>query len=125
MPRSIFLGRPWPEPGEPLFTEEDTAWAVALAEEERDTCPACGYPKSVCRDPAYQFPAFEPHEEICGPTQRLAMYRETEPWTAKFESTKAATQLSARFREGYEAPIDAGLGLADERDNPGGSPDQA
>lgn len=121
MPRSIFLGRPWPQPGEPLFTDEDTAWAVALGEEERDTCPVCGYPKAVCRDPQYQFPAFAPHEEICGPTQRLAMYRETDAWTGKLESTRAATQLSARFRAGYEAPIDVGLDLAVEGDDqPGG-----
>lgn len=50
MPRSVFLGRVV-APGEPLFTEEDRAWALALAEVEADTCPDCGQPWSEATDP--------------------------------------------------------------------------
>lgn len=112
MPVSILQGRPTPAPGEPLFTEEDTAWAIALAEEERDACPACGFPRSVCRDASYQF-AFEPHEEMCHATARLAQYRESDSWKGKLDTTRAATQVTPIFREGHEAPIDVGLDLRD------------
>ena len=112
MPHSIFTGRPTPAPGEPLFTEEDTAAAIALGEEERDTCPSCGMLKVWCRDPANQF-AFEPHEQMCFPTWRLAQFRESAGWTGKHEATKQATQVSARFREGHEPDLEAGLGLGD------------
>ncbi|CAM5681209.1 MULTISPECIES: hypothetical protein [Streptomyces] len=40
------MGRPMPQPGEPLWTEEDRAWALALAQVEADTCPDCGQPWS-------------------------------------------------------------------------------
>lgn len=109
----MFLGRPWPAPGESLFTREDTDWAIALAEEERDTCPACGFPKVWCRDPDGQFPAFEPAEEVCGATHRLVMHQESEAWKAKHDDTRRATQLSVRFRPGHEPRIDAGLDLDD------------
>ena len=33
-------------PGEPLWLDEDRAWALALAEVERDSCPDCGQPWS-------------------------------------------------------------------------------
>lgn len=55
MPRSIFLGRPWPEPGEPLWTDEDRAWAIALIFEESEVCPGCGQPISECIDPRNEF----------------------------------------------------------------------
>lgn len=38
------MGRPWPQPGEPLFTEEDTELALALQEVEDETCRGCGNP---------------------------------------------------------------------------------
>jgi hypothetical protein len=104
------MGRPWPQPGEPLFTEEDTFYAVALAEEERDTCSQCGMPKVWCRDPANQF-AFDADESTCWPTYRLAQYRSGEKWKSKLDDTREATQLSAHFREGHEPDIDAGLDL--------------
>ncbi len=112
MPRSILLGRPWPRPGEPLFLEEDTAYAVALAAEERDTCPSCGMPRVWCRDPANQF-AFEPVEQTCFATYRLAQHRGGQGWQKKHDDTKAATQVAARFRDGYEPDVEAGLELAD------------
>ena len=109
----MFTGRPTPAPGEPLFTEEDTGLAVALAEEERDTCPACGYLKSWCRDPANQFGTFEPHEEYCWASYRLADYSKANGDKLS-DSQRAAIQVSARFREGREPDVDAGLGLAED-----------
>lgn len=108
MPHSIFTGRPWPQPGEPLFTEDDTAKAVALAEEERDTCPACGMPKVWCRDPANQFGAFEPVTDFCWVAYRLADHRAAVVEKMS-DSQRAAAQVSVRFREGREPDLSAGL----------------
>lgn len=121
MPRSILLGRPMPQPGEPLFTDEDTAYAMALAEEEAATCPSCGLLKAVCRDPEFQF-AFEVHEEQCHATKALADHQLKSEWTKKHEATRAATQLSARFREGKQPALEVGLELEAlaEDENDGG-----
>jgi len=111
-----------PQPGEPLFTDEDTAYAIALAEEEAATCSSCGLLKVVCRDPEYQF-AFEVHEEQCHATYALADRQRT--WQDRPEVQKVATQLSARFREGKQPPIDVGLELADQADEPDAGSDEA
>lgn len=42
LPRSIVLGAPWPAPGEPLFTTEDTDLALAWQRDLDLTCPGCG-----------------------------------------------------------------------------------
>ena len=55
MPRSIFLGRPWPQPGEPLWLPDDRDWAYALAEVEADACPDCGKPWSEASDPDLEY----------------------------------------------------------------------
>lgn len=34
------------------WTDEDRAWLIALLAEERQTCPGCGQPMDVCRDPS-------------------------------------------------------------------------
>ena len=36
------MGRGWPAPGEPLFTDEDQAAALVWLEAEWDRCPGCG-----------------------------------------------------------------------------------
>ncbi|WP_263165394.1 hypothetical protein [Streptomyces sp. SCSIO ZS0520] len=51
MPRSVFLGRVVAA-GEPLWLDEDRAWAFALAEVEADACPECGQPWGEATDPA-------------------------------------------------------------------------
>lgn len=51
MPRSVFLGRVV-EAGEPLWLEEDRAWALALAQVEADQCPDCHQPWSESSSPA-------------------------------------------------------------------------
>ncbi|MBM9621032.1 hypothetical protein [Streptomyces zhihengii] len=38
-------------PGEPLWTDEDRSWALALADVERDVCPDCGHPWSEASAP--------------------------------------------------------------------------
>lgn len=46
----MFLGRVVKR-GEPLWTDEDRAWALALTLEESDVCPGCGQPLAECTDP--------------------------------------------------------------------------
>ena len=123
MPYSVFTGRPTPAPGEPLFTPEDTAAAIALAEEERDTCPSCGLPKAWCRDSTNQFSVFETHEEQCHATYAMAVHRAKV--TDRSDETKAATQLSVLFAAGRVPDFDAGLGLADSADRQNAPNDQA
>lgn len=52
MPPSIFEGRAWPAPGEPLWLEEDRRWALALVVEEGDECPGCHGQLEETTDPA-------------------------------------------------------------------------
>ncbi|MET9479882.1 hypothetical protein [Streptomyces sp. NPDC006638] len=42
-------------PGEPMWLDEDRAWALALAEVEADRCPDCGNPWSEVSDRAHEF----------------------------------------------------------------------
>lgn len=51
IPRSIFLGRPLPAPGEPLWLEEDTEWALAWQEDKASRCGGCGHPLDETTDP--------------------------------------------------------------------------
>ncbi|MFE1358860.1 hypothetical protein [Streptomyces harbinensis] len=44
-----------PGPGEPLWLEEDRAWAYALAEVEADVCPDCGRPWPEASNPDLEF----------------------------------------------------------------------
>ena len=53
-PRSIFLGRV-PAAGEPLWLDEDRAWAMALHDLELDTCPGCGQPHSESTLPENEY----------------------------------------------------------------------
>lgn len=55
MPRSIFLGRPWPQPGEPLWTDDDRGWALALQVVEAQRCPDCGQDWAEASDPENEF----------------------------------------------------------------------
>ena len=107
----MFTGRPTPPPGEPLFLDADTDAAVALAEEEADTCPSCGLPKVWCRDPDYQF-AFEAEEEQCHATYALAAHRAAVD-EKRDDATRTAVQMAARFRKTVEPDLLAGLGLGD------------
>ena len=98
-------------PGEPVFLPEDTAKAVALAEEERDTCGSCGYPKAWCRGKGSQVTDYEVAQETCQATYRLAMFRESDEWKNRHPASQAGTQMYPRFREGHEPPVTAGLDI--------------
>jgi hypothetical protein len=111
VPHSVFTGRPMPQPGEPLFLREDTDLAVALAEEEADTCPSCGMPKVWCRDAKNHQFSFEPVASVCWPSERLETYRNSDGYKKLKDSERAATQLSVRFRDGHEPDLLAGLDL--------------
>jgi hypothetical protein len=108
VPHSIFTGRVR-QPGEPEFLPEDTDLALALAEEEADTCPRCGLPKAWCRDIGNQF-AFQPVEEQCHATYTLAAHQ-AGVGKDRDEATRAAIQTRVRFRKGYEPDLLAGLDL--------------
>lgn len=96
------------KPGEPLFLEEDTAAVIALAEEERDTCPACGFLKVWCRDPAHQF-SFEAREEQCWATYSVAAKRDQKTKQGMHPATRDSLQLAPRFRKDADPRLDAGL----------------
>lgn len=108
MSHSVFTGRAW-SPGEPLFTTEDTDAAIALAEEEADTCPQCGLLKAWCRSRDNQF-AFEAAEEQCHATYAIAAHRRGVD-EHRDDVTRAAIQTSSRFRKGHEPDLLAGLDL--------------
>jgi hypothetical protein len=42
-------------PGEPLWTDSDRAWALALQAVEDDTCRGCGQPLSEATAPESEF----------------------------------------------------------------------
>jgi hypothetical protein len=67
-------------------------------------------PKAWCRDPANQFDAFVPHEEQCHVTYVKAAHRQ-QMAEKRDEVTHAAVQTSARFRDGFEPDMAAGLDL--------------
>lgn len=48
------MGRPWPRPGEPLFTEEDTEAALEWIRERDLKCPGCGQPRDESMAPENQ-----------------------------------------------------------------------
>jgi hypothetical protein len=103
------MGRTVPGPGEPLFLPEDTGAVVALAEEERDTCPACGYPKAVCRAGTLEdLGRLELHEETCWVTYRKALRQDVLTKEAS-SATQQARQLSVRLKKDRLADYAAGL----------------
>lgn len=113
----MFTGRVL-EPGEPEFLPQDTDGAIALAEEERDTCPSCGLLKVWCRDPANQFGTFEAHEEQCHVTWTLATHRAAVS-DKRDDATRAAVQVAARFKDGKQPDLTAGLDLGSKPDDDG------
>ena len=110
MSHSIFTGRPW-SPGEPLFLAEDTDAAVALAEEERDTCPSCGLLKVFCRNPDHQF-AFAVTEEQCHASYALAAHR-TAVNKDRDAAAVASIRMAPQFLPGFAPDLLAGLDLGD------------
>lgn len=114
MPHSIFTGRGMPGPGEQLFTQEDTALAMALALEERDECPSCHLPKSVCRDNKVGRARFDLEEHFCWATYRMASRKPKLDSKGNVGPTEKATLVSLAIRPGYEPDLLAGLDLEHE-----------
>jgi hypothetical protein len=112
VPHSIFTGRVR-QPDEPLFTAEDTDAAVALAEEEADTCSQCGQPKAWCRDAANHQFSFEAVASVCWATEALETYKKTSAYQGLKDTVRAATQVAPKWREGHDPDLVAGLGLDD------------
>jgi hypothetical protein len=79
VPRSVFLGRPMPGPGEPLWLPEDRWWALALGEAESGLCSDCGFPLSesthVDHEYAYDAAIKKCHACIAG-AQRMGAFQE-------------------------------------------------
>ena len=48
-----------PAPGEPLWLDEDRAWALALTLEENEVCGGCGQPLAECTDPRNEFGVYQ------------------------------------------------------------------
>lgn len=46
------MGRPWPQPGEPLFTDEDTTELLDFLTDEKLIHEPCGQPRIESFDPA-------------------------------------------------------------------------
>lgn len=51
IPHSIFLGRPWPRPGEPMWLDEDQDKIVAWLRARHEVCQQCGTIESDWIDP--------------------------------------------------------------------------
>jgi hypothetical protein len=88
VPRSIFLGRPWPVPGEPLWLDEDREWALALQADEALTCHGCGQPRDEASDPVNEFHyTAEPHRcHACS-----AISKSTRAWSSDGGSMDGVT----------------------------------
>lgn len=46
------MGRPWPQPGEPMWTHEDRMKALAWQLRQAEMCPGCGTREADWRDPS-------------------------------------------------------------------------
>lgn len=69
----MLLGRPWPGPGEPLWTDADRDWAIALLSEEQETC-ACGQlrSESTAAENEYAYDAVAVRCHACAARDREA-----------------------------------------------------
>lgn len=69
MPVGIFLGRPWPAPGEPLWHDEDTDLAIALDVSRDGVCDRCGTHRDEWVDPStgrdFRVPPYVARESQC------------------------------------------------------------
>lgn len=53
---------------EPEWSDMDRGLVVALLAERRETCPLCGHPMAVCRDPRTAG-TWQVKEEVCQPSR--------------------------------------------------------
>jgi hypothetical protein len=71
-------------------------------------------PKAWCRENKGGRQRFEVSEDFCWATWRIAVRQDQQSKEKVDPATQRATQMSARFRKGYEPDIYAGLDLGDE-----------
>jgi hypothetical protein len=116
----VFTGRPWPQPGEPLFLPADTEMAVALAEEERDTCPACGLPKAWCRQVEGGRARFRAEESFCWAVYAVNALRDTTAWQRKNNGNHGAYMVHPAIKPGHEPSMTAGLAINGKEVSAGG-----
>ena len=75
---------------DPDWSAQDRGLALALLAEQRDTCPACGHLKSVCRDPATA-QTWTVVQDVCQPSVVAQVVAEQVA-----ESKKRGVQISTR-----------------------------
>lgn len=59
------MGRAWPKPGEPLFTEEDTLAVLEWQREQSLLCPGCGLPRDETMAKERQFDFYDARAVRC------------------------------------------------------------
>jgi hypothetical protein len=96
-----------------MFLAEDTAAALALAEEQADACKQCGMPKVWCRDNDHGRARFDLDEEFCWATYRIALRQKKQNTEKTDDAMRAAYVYSPKFVKGQEPDMLAGLGIND------------
>lgn len=102
MPLSIFLGRPLPGPGEPLWLADDTEKALAYEAAQSEICSGCGFHPDDWKDAEghpYSPPLYEPvarHCELCAEKTRLMLDIES----SVRNSTDSKPETAARATAG-------------------------
>ena len=81
--------------GEPLWLDEDRAWALALLEAEKNSCPECGQPWDIATDPKNEF-AFTAELIRC------------HPCTTSAQAVKAHQDRNKGSAEGLHVHLDYG-----------------
>ena len=76
----------------PVWTEHDRALVLAYLAEKAETCPSCGHPMSVCRDPRTAG-RWRVIESICQPS-RVRQAKAEDAVKAKRRGLLLGTQLS-------------------------------
>lgn len=62
-PLSIFRGRPWPQPGEPLWLDDDRRWALAAQQDADERLPCGCHPSDTSG--AHNEDAFDAIPRVC------------------------------------------------------------
>lgn len=97
MPPSIFRGRPWPAPGEPLWLEGDRDEAVALVLFDWDTCPGCRQPLSETIDPDAEG-RYDVEQLMCAGCQAREVYAEREHYRGRMLRVRRKAYRATRTR---------------------------
>lgn len=77
---------------ESVWTEQDRGLVLALLAEQAETCPSCGHPISVCRDPS-TIGHWQVIESVCHATMTRQVKAEN-PASAKRRGLYLGTRLN-------------------------------